>query len=224
MKLFFKAMAQEKYNILITNRLEKKESIQTLLPEVEIQPRKLVLKPWWLESAFKRIWLPFFLGVFVLLYIPFETTRLTLILSMIGKTESAFVVSYALGALGDLVVPFSLLFIHGLYKVLTELGDTVNSYNDRKIFVCPLEMIPGGSLESHEKLDYDYRNRYFNPLIVKTLQYGFDLAYDKNYQLGSGIISILLFLISGPMKIAGPFGLTQTLYAYWGPAEFRFSD
>jgi len=173
--------------------MEEVKNLKRILPEsIETEVKLQLDSRWWLDKTFGRLNCSYLEGVF-LVYGFIESFRL-IFLPHVVIGHAAFVS----GFLGDLFVPFSLLMVHILYKSLINLKRNVNIKLRKKEFIAPSILITEEELESSvrlAKLDEEYRNRYVKPVMIKTLQYGFDLSFNNKYQLGSGLIAAGLFLL-----------------------------
>jgi hypothetical protein len=116
-----------------------------------------------------------------------------------GTSRSYFVNAFASTMLGDLVFPMALLLAYNVHKSLSSEAKWINENLKNNRFVTWPIFIRKNYSSSEtprqpDELDKEYSNRYIKPVMLKTAQLGYDLSFDKKYQVGSGIIGSSLAL------------------------------
>lgn len=192
------ALAQRSRNIRIARDIKEGKTLEEILPHsIEADVELQFDSRWWLERLFDKGNLSFMRGVF-LMYGIVEIPRLLFLLLMLGRTHESFLTAFIFTFLGDMFIPFALLLIHSIQKSLSRLKRYVNELSKGNKLVTPPAIISERQLASPSslaKLDRNYKNRYIKPVMLKTMQHGFDLSYNKRYQLGSGLIAASLFFL-----------------------------
>ena len=192
------ALAQRSRNAKAAREIKEGKDLKKILPDSIEGDRELQLDSrWWLEKFLDKHNLSFVQGV-ILIYALTEVPRLSFLLLMLGRTPESFVTPFISAFLGDMFIPFSLLFVHSIYKSLVKLKKHTNETLRRDGFVAPPVRITENELASPDsliELDKEYRDRYIKPVIFRTFQKGLDLSFNKNYMLGSGISGASLFFL-----------------------------
>jgi len=192
------ALAQRTKNIRVSRKIgEGKDFREFLSDTIESDVQLQLDSRWWLEKFFDKHNLSFVRGA-ILIYALMEVPRLFFLLLMLGRAHESFVTPFISTFLGDMFIPFALLLIHSIYKSLVKLKEHTNRTLRREQFVAPPISISERELTSSDslaKLDRDYRNRYVKPVMLRTLQQGLELSFNKSYMLGFGIIAAGIFLL-----------------------------
>jgi len=222
--LLRQAFSARNRNLKIARDINEGEKIGCIAQKYGIKPVKSDLQikfeqRWWLEKLFDRVNLTYVQGV-LLIYVFAVGFRLVFLPHILLSKEEAFKIGFFASFIGDMVIIIALLFIHIIQKGLIRLMKQVNDYLKNDKYVAPLVLIESEkdiiSEARLRKLDESYQDVYIKPVFCKTLQYGLDLAFDKNYQLGSGIIAtslvLIIFILRFPFKVLPP-----TVFALWIP-------
>lgn len=203
LKLLRQALSDRRRNIEIARRIQEGKGIRQISVTPVTDDVELELEPrWWLEKFFDKVHLSFSEGVLVI-YALIEIPRLLLLPSIIGRAQEYFVIGYVSSFFGEMFIPIALLLIHSVYKGLVELKSHMNKVSRAKKFVAPLILVSEKELASKDSmadLDQEYRNRYIKPVMLKTLQHGLNLSFNRGYQLGSGAVAVSLFFLIMVMR------------------------
>lgn len=211
------ALAQTSKNLRVRDEIKEGKDINEILPEsVEDDVELQLDSRWWLEKFFNKHNLSFMRGVF-LAYLFVEIPRFLMLPLIVGRAQESYVTSFISGFLGDTWIPLSLVLINCVYKSLVKLKASINKTLRRNEFVVPPILISENELAYPKllaELDKEYQNRYIKPVMFRTLQYGLDLSFNRNYQLGSGLIATSLFLLSISLRFVFNV-LPESFYAIW---------
>jgi hypothetical protein len=170
--------------------------------EIKEQDDLKLEQRWWLENIFVRFNLSFLQGAF-LIYGGISLIRFTLIFGMIGQVSSQYLLAFASTFLGDLFIPISLIIINSLYKSLQEMKTQINTLMCDKKLVAPAYLISNNELKSPQllnELDNNYRRKYLSNIAFRSLQNGLILSFDAKYQIGSGAIAAIIFLVIAVLR------------------------
>lgn len=194
LKLLRDALSQRAQNIRIAKNLE-----EGTLPEDFQETAELRVNKWWLDEFFSRHRLSFTQGIF-LIYGILEVPKLLILLFVMGRSEGYFVNAFASTMLGDLVFPMALVLAYNVHKSLSSVATWTNeNLKNNRIVATPTFIRKNYALSETPRqpaeLDKEYSNRYIKPVMLKTVQLGYDLSFDKKYQVGSGIIGSSLVLL-----------------------------
>ena len=173
---------------------------------------------WWLERFFDRLHLSFAQGV-VLFYCIEAIWHLPFLPYIISSGNQDFIIGYLSTFFGALLIIIVLLIMHSLQNGLVDLGKTVNDHLRQDKFVAPPALVSEDVLSSNEKLaelDGTYRKFYTKPIMSKTLQTGFDLAFNRSYQIGSGLLVAILVTIMFAARYIFNV-LPQNILSIWTP-------
>lgn len=195
--LLRETLSQRKRNGQIASQIEDGKPLKEILPKPIEHDVKLDLEPmWWLERFFLKHELSFTEGVFLIYLIKVVPSMLFLPL-IVNHVDSRYLDAYVSSFFGDLFIPASLILINSIHKSLVRVKKTVNENLKENRFVAPRTLINEKELKSSaalDELDKDYSNRYIKPVMLRTLQSGFNLSFDTNYQIGSGAITVAIYL------------------------------
>jgi len=195
--LFRETLSQRKRNAQISSQIEDGKPLKEILPEPIEHDVKLDLEPtWWLERFFLRHKLSFTEGAF-LIYLIKVVPSILFLPWLANRVDSRYLDAYVSSFFGDLFIPASLILINSVHKSLVRVRKTVNENLKENRFVAPRTLINEKELKSSvalNELDRDYSNRYIKPVMLRTLQSGFNLSFDSSYQIGSGAITVVMYL------------------------------
>lgn len=213
LKLLREAFAQNARNRKISREIEEGENLQKALPDsIEADVKLQLDSRWWLERFFKKHNLSLVQGI-LLIYAIVETPRLLMLPILFSKAPESFATAYASSLFTEMFIPITLLLINSVYRSLVKLKRNTNRILREKEFVTPPILLSNKeqtSRDSLAELDKEYGNRYIKPVMLKTLQYGLDLSFDKNYQLGFGLIAtsmVVIFLFARFVLKVLPYSL-----------------
>lgn len=153
-------------------------------------------REWWLERFFRKHDLSFGEGI-LLVYLMEVIPSVLFLPWLMGQAYPGYLSEYVFSFLGNLFVPICLILTNYTYKSLVKLADAVDDNVRENRFAAPPVLITEKELNSSDalnRLDKKYSNLYVKPIMLETLRSGLRLAFDKFYQLGSGGISMGLFL------------------------------
>lgn len=185
--------------------IDEGDDIAHIARECGIEPIKIDFQlhfkqRWWLERLFDRIHLSFAQGSFLVYLLMTVLPRLFFLPIVIPSKEEAFKLGFGATFIGELIIIVILLSLHLVQKGLIEVGKSMNeSFKRNKLVSPPSLILPEGDLLTDEQLaslDKNYQDLYAKPVLGRVLQGGFDLAFDRSYQLGSGAIAAIFFAIS----------------------------
>jgi hypothetical protein len=193
--LLRRGLAHRRYNIKVTREIEEGRNLNEILPQAIHSDVELRLEQrWWLERLFDKMGLSFVQGA-LLIYGLIEIPRVIFFVFILSRTTDYFVAGNGFGFFGDLIIPISLLILHSVYKEIVKLRNEFEEMSKSNRFVAPPIVLKGMSTtqKSVSDTDVEYRDRYIKPVMLKTMQFGFDLLFKPVYQLGSGVIPAMIF-------------------------------
>jgi len=199
--LFAKALALMKKNIDMDREIDDGKDIIEVARKHDVKSidsdfQPVIERKWWLESLFEKFHLSFNQGtllVYTIVVLPAVFFLPYILQSSPREFQIGYFASY-IGAMTVLVVLIPLRIVHnGLSKLAKQINENIGAR-----FVAPVTLIRKEDLSSSEdlrKLDMNYRILYVKPIVFKTLQFGYDLSFDKRYQIGAGIIASAISIV-----------------------------
>lgn len=208
-------------NLQMRKEIEEGNEITQIADRYKIKPAENDFEPiktckWWLENLFKKAHLSFAKGAivfFVILVLP-TLIFVPYIIQSSWETQ----IGSLLDCIGFLTVLVILVPLNLVNKGLRDMVKQVNESTHAK-YVAPKNLITKESLRSSEslkKLDKDYQNQYIKPVVFKTLKSGYDLSFNKGYQIGSGVIAAAFFATLIFLKY-GLKVLPNSILEFWKP-------
>jgi hypothetical protein len=223
--LLRESLSARRKNINIAREIDEGAEIADIARKYHLKRAKHDLQlqfeqRWWLEKLFDRIHLTYVRGTILVYVLVVIVIRSFFLPYVLPSGEASFKFGYFATYIGDMFVIFALLFVHVVQKGLVNLGKQVNDSLKSKRYVSPLILLKSedGKPKNKEylKIDECYRDFYIKPVFCKTLQTGFDLAFDKKYQLGCGIAAAGFYLVL--MSFRHVFNvLPIDVFAIWAP-------
>jgi hypothetical protein len=220
--LLFKALAYRRKNIAIAREIRDNANLEQLPKKFSYEPNPENFKinfecRWWLDKLFQRARLSFAQGT-ILIYALAMIPRVLVLPIVLHSGITDFQIAYFASYFGDLVILLGFLLIDFIHNGLRNLAEYINKSLVNR-FIMPPCLIQDENISSSEKikeLDDKYKTYYVNPIVGRTLQLGFDLSFNKCYQIGSGAISTGVFAVILVLRYG--FNLIpENVFAVWTP-------
>jgi len=185
-------------NLQMKKEIEEGNEITQIARKHNITPAENDFEPiithkWWLENLFKKAHLSFAEGAIVFCAILVLPTLIFVPYIIQSSWETQ--IGCLLDCVGFLTVLVILIPLNLVNKGLGDMVKQINESTHAK-YVASKSLITKESLRSSEslkKLDKDYQNWYIKPVVFKTLKSGYDLSFNRRYQIGSGVIAAAIF-------------------------------
>jgi len=197
--LLREALSLRSKTVKVANKIEKGIDPDSLTEEYNITPIresfKINFEDWWFEKLFQKIGRSSISG-FLIIYFIANIPRLAVLPFVLNYEGLEFQTAYFISYLGDFTLVLSLLILKIVYDNMKRLSTYLNDVLIER-FVAPVSLIKKKNILQTNKLDEidtSYKETYINPLVGKTMQYGFDISFNKKYQIGCGLIASGLFI------------------------------
>jgi hypothetical protein len=188
---------------------------------------------WWLEDAFRNMHLSFVQGV-LLIYGLLVAPAVFFLPFVLQSAHVDFRLVYLATFVGSIEIFVILIPLSVVNRALRKLSGKIRE-NLGPRYVTPANLLKCQDLEVYENLkktDDRFRILYVKPVLLKTLNLGYELSFRKRYQIAAGAIAWAIFVaisllrsilhlapptvLEFPVSLASPMvALTWTIYAFF---------
>ena len=205
-------MSKEIDNVGNILDIAKKNNIVAIHQEFE----PIKCPKWWIREAFESRKISFHKGVF-LTYLSVVVPALFFSPWILTSSQIEFQIGYFAAFLGSITIFVVLIPLNEVRGGQEKLAEHINEHIATK-FVAQASLINEKNVSGNKlkKLDSDYQDLYIKPVIMKTISSGYDLSFNKRYQIVSGLIGsgvfTVLFFSRYALNVISPSALT-----FWIP-------